>query len=104
MSSPEQEFHFQFNNKKQGGKPKSIIWGTHIIQGRKINYEEEENLEIENFINLDMEEIISGLNKIMKENVDNDNDFHSISSNNDTVMKIGTQKLLQTNMQMINDL
>src|ERR1044071_63258 len=37
MFLPEQEFSFQLNNKKQGGKPKSIIWGIHIIQGRQIS-------------------------------------------------------------------
>ena len=58
-------------------------------------------LKLKTFINLYAKEIISSLDKIIKEN---DNDFYNISSNNDIVMKIVTQKPLQTNMQMINDL
>ncbi|CAG8610803.1 1475_t:CDS:2 [Funneliformis mosseae] len=42
------------------------------------------NLEIESLVNLDADEIMSGLDKIMKESVD-DNDIHSIGSNSDTV-------------------
>jgi len=53
------------------------------FENEQLSYEEEENLEIEKLINLNAEEIVSGL-EIMKENVD-DNDIHSISSNNDTV-------------------
>jgi hypothetical protein len=58
---------------------------TESFEDEQFNYEEEEGLEIENLVNLDAEEIMSGLDKIMKEDVESDYDIHSISSNSDTV-------------------